>query len=70
MVSTQKYIRHFLFSITSFAVSDPETFGAELSLLDLLRPAGMPSSLRSLSLDESVIVSVREDNVSEEDGVE
>lgn len=70
MVSTQKYKRHFLFSITSFAASDTETFGAELSLLDLLRPAGMPFSLRSLSLDESDIVSVREDNVSEEDGVE
>ncbi|KAL4009568.1 hypothetical protein ACER0C_003420 [Sarotherodon galilaeus] len=50
--------------------SDTETFGAELSLLDLLRPAGMPFSLRSLSLDESDIVSVREDNVSEEDDLE
>lgn len=63
MLSIKNYIRQFLFSITSFAASNTETFGAELSLLDLLRPAGMPSSLRSLSLDESDIVSVWEDNV-------
>lgn len=43
-----------------------EAFVAELLvsyLLDLFLPVGIPSSLRSLSLEESDMVSVREDGV-------
>lgn len=38
------------------------------SLLDPFLPVGIPSSLRSLSLEERDVVSVREDGVDEDGG--
>lgn len=62
---------YLLIHCTSFAASDSETRAADLliSLLDRFPPVGMPHCLiTSLSLEESDMVSVREDGVEWSNG--